>query len=44
MNGVVRKNMFSASAPLKPLQTKVGFTPKAVVGNARMRLAELAAG
>jgi len=44
MNGVVRKNMFGASALLEELQTKFGFTPEAVVGNAKARLAASAAG
>ena len=33
-----------ASAPLKDLQTKFGFTPDAVVGIAKARLAASAAG
>jgi hypothetical protein len=44
MNGVVRKSMFDASAPPEELQTKCGFTPEAVVGFARARLAASAAG
>ena len=44
MNGVVRKNMFGASSPLEEPQTKFGFTPKAVVGIAKARLAASAAG
>ena len=34
----------SASAPLKELQTKFGFTPEPVVGIARARLAASAGG
>ena len=37
-------NTFGASAPLKELQTKFGFTPEAVVGIARERLASANAG
>ena len=44
MNGVVRKTMFGASARLKQLQTKFGFTPEAVVATAKARLAASAAG
>ena len=44
MNGVVRKNTFGASAPLEELTTKFGFTPEAVVGIAKARLAASAAG
>jgi len=44
MNGVVRKNMFGASAPLEELQTTCEFTPEAVVGFANARLAASAAG
>ena len=44
MNGVVRKNTFGASAQLEELPTKFGFTPEAVVGIAKARLAASAAG
>jgi len=44
MNGVVRKNMFGAPAPLEEPQTRFGFTPEAVVGIAKARLAASAAG
>jgi transketolase len=44
MEGVVRKDMFGASAPLEEMQTKFGFTPEAVVGIAKARLAGPAAG
>ena len=43
MNGVVRKNMFGASSPLEE-PTKFGFTPEAVLGIAKARLAASAAG
>ena len=36
---VVGMDTFGASAPLKELQTKFGFTPEAVVGIAGARLA-----
>ena len=35
---------FGASAPLKELQTKFGFTPEAVVAIARARLAATGSG
>lgn len=41
---VVGMDTFGASAPLKELQTKFGFTPEAVVGIARARLAASAGG
>jgi transketolase len=44
MDGVVREDMFGASVPLEELQTKFGFTPEAVVGIAKARLAASAAG
>jgi transketolase len=41
---VVGMDTFGASAPLEELQTKFGFTPEAVVGIARSRLAASAGG
>ena len=41
---VVGMDTFGASAPLKELQTKFGFTPEAVVGIAKARLAASAGG
>ena len=41
---IVGMDTFGASAPLKELQTKFGFTPEAVVGIARERLAAANAG
>jgi Transketolase-like TK C-terminal domain len=41
---VVGMDMFGASAPLKELQGKFGFTPEAVVGIATARFAASAAG
>ena len=41
---VVGMDTFGASAPLKELQTKFGFTPDAVVGIAKARLDRSAAG
>jgi transketolase len=41
---VVGMDTFGASAPLKELQTKFGFTPDAVVGLAKAQLAASAAG
>jgi transketolase len=44
MSGVLRLDTFGASARLRQLQTKFGFTPEAVVGIAKARLAASAAG
>jgi transketolase len=44
MDGAVRRDRFGVSAPLEELQTKFGFTPEAVVGIAKARLAASAAG
>jgi transketolase len=41
---VVGMDTFGASAPLKELQTKFGFTPEAVVGIAKARLAATRSG
>jgi len=40
----VGMDTFGVSAPLKELQTKFGFTPEAVAGIARARLAATAGG
>lgn len=41
---IVGMDTFGACAPLKQLQTKFGFTPEAVIGIAKARLAAAAAG
>jgi len=41
---IVGMDTFGASAPLKHLQTKFGFTPEAVVGLARERVERSRAG
>jgi transketolase len=43
-DAVVGMDTFGASAPLKELQTRFGFTPEAVVGIAKARLAASAGG
>ncbi|MGH3516520.1 MAG: transketolase-like TK C-terminal-containing protein, partial [Haloechinothrix sp.] len=40
---IVGMHTFGASAPLKALQTKFGFTPEAIVGVAKERIAACAA-